>query len=93
LKKPDKNKKFKITLPCLLKKTFKGANVCMSEKGGFGVALAEKFFGLLLLIVGALATYFTFTSSQNLGVYTGLFGFLGIILLALGLFLIVAKTE
>jgi len=65
----------------------------MSEKGGFGVALAEKFFGLLLLIVGALATYFTFTSSQNLGVYTGLFGFLGIILLALGLFLIVAKTE
>jgi len=65
----------------------------MSEEGGFGIAAAEKFFGLLLLIVGALATYFTFTSSQALGAYTGLFGVLSLILLALGLFLLIAKTE
>jgi hypothetical protein len=63
------------------------------EEGGFGIALAEKFFGLILLIVGALATYYTFTSSQALGAYTGFFGFLGITLLALGLFLIIAQTE
>jgi len=65
----------------------------MSEEGGFGIAAAEKFFGLLLLIVGALATYFTFTSSQALGAYTGFFGVLSLILLTLGLFLIIAKTE
>lgn len=65
----------------------------MSEEGGFGIVAAEKFFGLLLLIVGALATYFTFTSSQALGAYTGFFGVLSLILLALGLFLIIAKTE
>lgn len=65
----------------------------MSEEGGFGIAAAEKFFGLLLLIVGALATYFTFTSSQALGAYTGFFGVLSLILLALGLFMIIAKTE
>ncbi|MEM2937057.1 MAG: hypothetical protein QXJ63_00750 [Candidatus Bathyarchaeia archaeon] len=65
----------------------------MSEGGGFGIAAAEKFFGLLLLIIGALAAYFTFTSSQALGAYTGFFGFLSIILFALGLFLIIAKTE
>jgi hypothetical protein len=65
----------------------------MSEEGGFGIAAAEKFFGLLLLIVGALATYFTFTSSQALGAYTGFFGVLSLILLALGLFLLIAKTE
>ncbi|MGB9854231.1 MAG: hypothetical protein ACPLRY_05445 [Candidatus Bathyarchaeales archaeon] len=65
----------------------------MSEEGGFGIAAAEKFFGLLLLIVGALATYFTFTSSQALGAYTGFFGVLSLILLALGLFLVIAKTE
>ncbi|MEM2393787.1 MAG: hypothetical protein QXM37_01930 [Candidatus Bathyarchaeia archaeon] len=64
----------------------------MSE-GRSRTALAEKFFGLLLLIVGALTAYFTFTSSQALGVYTGFFGFLGIILLALGLFLLTAKIE
>jgi hypothetical protein len=63
------------------------------EEGGFGIALAEKFFGLILLIIGALATYFTFTSSQALGAYTGFFGVLSIILLALGLFLIIAQTE
>ncbi len=65
----------------------------MSEEGGFGIAAAEKFFGLLLLIVGVVATYLTFTSSQALGAYTGFFGVLSLILLALGLFLIIAKTE
>jgi len=65
----------------------------MSEEGGFGLALAEKFFGLILVIVGALATYYTFISSNSLEAFTGFFGFLSIILLALGIFLIIAKTE
>jgi hypothetical protein len=65
----------------------------MSEEVGFGLTVAEKFFGLILLIVGALATYYTFTSTQALGDYTGFFGFLSIILLVLGIILITAKTE
>ena len=65
----------------------------MSEEAGFGLTTAEKFFGLLLLIIGALATYFTFTSTEALGGYTGLFGFLSILLLAVGLVMIIAKTE
>jgi len=65
----------------------------MSEEGGFGITVAEKFFGLILIIVGALATYFTFTSTQALGIYTGFFGFLSIVILAVGLFLIIAKAE
>jgi hypothetical protein len=65
----------------------------MSEEGGFGITAAEKFFGLILIIVGALATYFTLTSTQALGAYTGFFGFLSIIILAVGLFLIIAKAE
>lgn len=65
----------------------------MSEEGSVGLTAAEKFFGLILIIVGALATYFTLTSTRALGVYTGFFGFLSIILLALGLFLIIAKAE
>lgn len=65
----------------------------MSEEGGFGLKLAEKFFGALLIIVGALTSYYTFTSISNLGVYTWLFGFLSVFILALGLFLIIAKTE
>ena len=66
----------------------------MSEEGGgFGITLAEKFFGFIIIIIGALAMYFTFTSSSALGDFTGFFGFLSIFLLAIGIFLIIAKTE
>jgi len=66
----------------------------MSEEGGgFGITLAEKFFGFLIIIIGALATYYTFTSTSALGDFTGFFGFLSIFLLAIGIFLIIAKTE
>jgi len=65
----------------------------MSEGGSFGIGLAEKFFGFIITIIGALATYYTFTSIETLGDFAGFFGFLSIVLLALGLFLMIAKTE
>ncbi|MEM1536212.1 MAG: hypothetical protein QXG58_01915 [Candidatus Bathyarchaeia archaeon] len=65
----------------------------MSEEDGFGVTAAEKFFGLLLVILGALALYFTLTSTQALSIYTGFFGFLSFVILSVGLFLIIAKAE
>jgi hypothetical protein len=43
--------------------------------------------------MGALAMYYTFTSSNTLEAFTGFFGFLSAILIVLGLFLIIAKTE
>ena len=64
-----------------------------SEEAEFGLLLAEKFFGLILLIVGALAIYFTFTSTTVLGIFSSLFGFLGFVILLSGLFLIIAKVE
>ncbi len=65
----------------------------MSEEGGFGLVVAEKFFGLILIIIGALSTYYTFTSTQALRDYTGFFGFLSVIVLAVGVILIVVKVE
>jgi len=65
----------------------------MSEEGGFGVAFAERFFGFMLVVIGGLAMYYTFTSTEALEAFTWFFGFLSIILVALGLFLITAKTE
>jgi membrane-bound ClpP family serine protease len=62
----------------------------MSEEGEtFWVSLAEKFFGLLLTIIGALFLYFTATSS--LGAFTGFFGFLGVVILIVGLFLLLVR--
>ena len=65
----------------------------MSEEGGFGLKIAERFFGLLLLIVGAFSMFYTVTSIQALGDFTGFFGFLSSILLVIGFVLITAKTE
>lgn len=64
-----------------------------SEEGGFGLIVSEKFFGLILVIVGALFTYYTFTSTKALGDFTGLFGFLSVIVLVIGIILAIAKTE
>jgi hypothetical protein len=64
----------------------------MSEEGDtFWVSIAEKFFGLLVTIIGALFLYFTVTSTTALGVFTAFFGFLGIVLLAVGLFLLLVR--
>jgi hypothetical protein len=65
----------------------------MSEEGGFGLTLAEKFFGLIILAVGGIAAYYTWTSSQSLDPFFGLFAFLTIVLLAVGMVLLTAKTE
>jgi hypothetical protein len=65
----------------------------MSEEGGFGLVVAEKFFGLILIVIGALSTYYTVTSTQALRDYTGFFGFLSVMVLALGVILIIAKIE
>jgi len=62
----------------------------MSEEGEtFWVSLAEKFFGLLLTIIGALFLYFTATSS--LGAFASFFGFLGVVILIIGLFLLLVR--
>jgi uncharacterized membrane protein len=63
----------------------------MSEGDTFWLSLAEKFFGLLLVIIGALFLYFTLTSTDALGVFTGLFGFLSIVVLIIGLFLLFVR--
>ena len=63
----------------------------MSEGDTFWLSLAEKFFGLLLAIIGALFLYFTLTSTDALGIFTGFFGFLSIIVLIIGLFLLFVR--
>ncbi|MDH5482581.1 MAG: hypothetical protein OEY22_06875 [Candidatus Bathyarchaeota archaeon] len=65
----------------------------MSEGGGFGLSFAERFFGLLLIITGAIAMYYTFLSTNELGVYSAFFGLLSVIPLVLGLILMTAKIE
>jgi predicted ferric reductase len=64
----------------------------MSEEGDtFWVSLAEKFFGIILIIIGAIMLYFTATSTSVLGGFSLFFGILSLIMLIIGLFLLVVK--
>jgi len=65
----------------------------MSDESGFGMNVAEKFFGLIILITGILALYFTATTADSLLTYTGFFALLSIILIVIGIVLLIAKTE
>lgn len=78
----------------LHKRHIKRENQKMSNgESGFGLIVAEKFFGLILIIVGTLTTYYTFTSTKELSAYTGLFGFLSMIVLVAGIILTITKAE
>jgi len=65
----------------------------MSEEGGFGIGLVEKFFGMLIFVIGILGLYYTLTSASILLMFTGFFSFLCVILMILGFVLLTAKTE
>jgi hypothetical protein len=65
----------------------------MSGEGSFGLGFTEKFFGLIILVVGVITLYFTLTSMDILLSFTGFFAFLSVVLVILGLVLMTAKPE
>jgi len=60
-----------------------------------GLVVAEKFAGLLILVIGVIMVYVTYSNppAQPVAVYSGIFIAAGIILIALGVFLILVKGE
>ena len=65
-----------------------------------GLTIAEKFFGLIAIIIGALTVYYTYVSPPDLppGVPSGvwfssIFIVAGFLLIAVGVFLMIAKVE
>jgi hypothetical protein len=65
----------------------------MSEEGSFGVSALEKLFGVIVVLIGVAFMYYTFTSWSTLAPFTGFFGVLGLFLVVLGFFLVIAKVE
>jgi len=65
----------------------------MSDEGDtFWVQLAEKFLGLIILIVGAVMLYLTVTSLNQLSQFSSLFGAVDVIVIVIGLFLLVVRA-
>ena len=64
----------------------------MSEEGSsFWLNLSEKLIGLLVIAISIIMIYFTATSTSTLGAYTGLFGFLGAVVLVSGAFMLIIR--
>ena len=67
------------------------------EKASTKFVIAEKFFGILIVLIGVLTTYYTYTSLGELSKYMGAFGnmftLIGIGFILLGVILILAKTD
>ena len=53
--------------------------------------IAEKFFALIIILIGAIVTYNTATSPSI--VYSVIFGVGGLALIALGFLIIIAKGK
>jgi len=67
----------------------------MSEEKPIGLTIAEKFFGLLFLLIGAITVYFTYTNPPGdiVAPFSSIFIASGLALIAIGIFLVLAKTE
>jgi hypothetical protein len=66
----------------------------MSEDAPIGLAVAEKIFGLVLIIIGAVVAFYSSTPpAGDISQFSGMFTAAGLVIVAVGIFLVIAKTE
>ena len=66
----------------------------MSEDTPIGLAVAEKIFGLILIIIGAVVAYYsTNITTGDISHFSGIFTAIGVVIVAVGIFLVITKTE
>ena len=66
----------------------------MSENLPTGLIVSEKIFGLILVIIGAVIANSSINPpSGDISNFSGIFTFIGIIVLVVGVFLIITKIE
>lgn len=67
----------------------------MSEEKPIGLAVVEKFFGLLVILIGAVTVYTTHNDPPGgiIAPFSVIFIAAGIVLIAIGIFLVLAKAE
>lgn len=65
----------------------------MSEEAPAGLTIAEKVFGLILVVLGALVFYYSPQTPKLAGIGFIFFPAFGIFLIAIGLFLVFSKAE
>ena len=62
------------------------------EEVPVGLAIMEKLFGFLLIIIGGLTFYSTYTNMGSAGALPGLFLTAGAVIMIIGVVLFIAKS-
>jgi len=65
----------------------------MSKEAPVGLTIMEKLIGLLMIAIGALTFYVTYTNLTGVGANPILFLAAGLALVVLGALLLIAKAE
>ena len=66
----------------------------MSEDVPVGLAVAEKLVGLMLIIIGAIVAFYSSNPpAGDISQFSGMFTAAGLVIVAIGIFLVIAKTE
>lgn len=66
----------------------------MSENVPIGLTVAEKIFGLILTIIGTVFVYYSINvPAGDISHFSGIFTVAGLVVLAVGIFLIIVKSE
>jgi len=65
----------------------------LSKEAPIGLTIMEKLLGLLMIAIGALTFYVTYTNIKSVGATPGLFEAVGVALVVLGVFLVIVKPE
>jgi VIT1/CCC1 family predicted Fe2+/Mn2+ transporter len=66
----------------------------MIEDAPIGLAVAEKLVGLILIIIGAVVAFYSMNPpAGDISQFSGMFTAVGLVLAAVGIFLVIAKAE
>jgi protein-S-isoprenylcysteine O-methyltransferase Ste14 len=66
----------------------------MSENSPIGLAVIEKIFGLVLIIIGAIAVFFfSNPPAGDVSYFASIFTVTGFVVIASGVLLLITKTE
>jgi len=65
----------------------------MSTEAPIGLTIMEKLLGLVIILIGAITFYVTYTNMASVGVQPVFFLAVGFVLVVLGIFILIAKAE
>ena len=66
----------------------------MSEEMPLRLTIAEKLIGLILIIIGAIVTYYSLNPpAGDISNFSNIFVAVGLVVVATGLFLFIVKSE